>query len=27
LVYFVLERSTGRVAKQVRHQNELEPNR
>lgn len=27
LVYFVLEKSTGRVAKQVKHQNELEPNR
>lgn len=27
LVYFVLEKATGRVAKQVKHQNELEPHR
>ena len=27
LVYFVLEKSTGRVARQVKHQDELEPNR
>jgi cytosine/uracil/thiamine/allantoin permease len=27
LVYFVLEKATGRVTKQVKHQNELEPNR
>jgi NCS1 family nucleobase:cation symporter-1 len=27
LVYFLLEKATGRVAKQVKHQKELEPNR